>query len=83
VHPAYSPDATFSDFLSFGCLKTEMAVFTANSAAEILSEIRRIFQETSKEALIALYDEWITRLEWITEHKGECYHVKQKICSTI
>jgi hypothetical protein len=52
-----------------------MAGFTANSPADILSEIRRIFQEIPKETLIAVYDEWITRLEWITEHKGEYYHI--------
>jgi hypothetical protein len=50
-----------------------MVGFTANSPADILSEIRRIFQEMSKETLVAVYDEWITRLEWIAEHKGEYY----------
>jgi hypothetical protein len=48
VHPDYSPDAAPSDFLLFGCLKGEMASFMANSAADILSEIRRIFQEAPK-----------------------------------
>jgi hypothetical protein len=54
----------------------EMAGFTANSPADILSEIRRIFQEISKETLVAGYDEWIIRLEWITEHTGEYYHTE-------
>jgi hypothetical protein len=45
VHPAHSPDAVPSDFFLFGYLKGEMAGFTANSPAGILSEIRRIFQE--------------------------------------
>jgi predicted DNA-binding ArsR family transcriptional regulator len=51
-----------------------MAGFTANSPADILSEMRRVFQEISKEILLAVYDEWITRPEWVTEHKGEYYH---------
>jgi hypothetical protein len=46
--------------------------FTANSPADILSEIRRIFQEISKETLMAAYD------EWITEHKGEDYRKESK-----
>jgi hypothetical protein len=44
-------------------LKGEMAGFTANSPANILSEIRRFFQEISKETFVALYDEWTTRLD--------------------
>jgi hypothetical protein len=51
-----------------------MAAFAVNSPADILSEIRRIFQKDPKETLVAVYDEWITRLEWITEYKGEYYH---------
>jgi hypothetical protein len=41
----------------FGCLKGEMAGFTANSPVDILSEIRRIFQKMSKETLVTVYDE--------------------------
>jgi hypothetical protein len=67
VHPAYSPDAAPSDFFEFGYLKSEMAGFTANSPADIFSEIHRIFQEISKETLSAVYDKCITRLEWTTE----------------
>jgi hypothetical protein len=52
-----------------------MARVTANSPADILSEIRWIFQEIPKETLMAVYDDWITRLEWMTEHKGEYYHI--------
>jgi hypothetical protein len=35
----------------FGYLKGEMVGFILNSPADILSEIRRIFQEISKETL--------------------------------
>jgi hypothetical protein len=59
----------------FGHLQGEIAGFTANSPADILSEIRRIFQEIPNETLMAVRDEWITGLEWITEHKGEYYHI--------
>jgi hypothetical protein len=59
----------------FGYLKGEMAGFTANSLADILSQIRRISQEIPKETFMAVYDECITWLEWITEHKGEYYHI--------
>jgi hypothetical protein len=60
----------------FGLLKGEMAGVAANSLADTLSEIRRIFQEMSKETLVAVNDECITRLEWLTEHKGEYYHME-------
>jgi hypothetical protein len=52
-----------------GYLKGEITGFTANSIADIPSEIRRIFQEISKETLVAVSDEWIMRFKWITEHK--------------
>jgi hypothetical protein len=60
----------------FGSLNGEMAGFTTNSPADILLEIHRIFQEISKEILVAVYGEWITRLERITEHKREFYHTE-------
>jgi transposase len=75
VHLAYSPDVAPSNFFLFGHLKGDMVGFTSNSPADILSEIHRPFQEIPKETLVAVYDEWITRLEWITEHKGEYYHI--------
>jgi hypothetical protein len=57
VRPAYSRDAAPSNFFMFGHLKGEMAGFSANSLADSLSEIRRIFQDISKESLAAVYDE--------------------------
>jgi hypothetical protein len=58
VHPDCSPDTALGDFFLFGHLKREMAGLTANSPADILSEIRRIFQEISRETAVAVYDEW-------------------------
>jgi hypothetical protein len=69
VHPAYAPDAALSDFFLFGCLKGEIRGFTANAPADIFSEIRRIFREISKKTFVAVPDEWITRVECITQHK--------------
>jgi hypothetical protein len=83
VHPACSPDAAPSDFFLFGYLKGEMVSFTANSPADSLSEIRRIFPEISKETLVTVYDEWITRLDWITNHKGDYCHAESKKSSTL
>jgi hypothetical protein len=37
-------------------VKGEIAGFTANSPADILSEIRRTFQEIPKKTLVAVYD---------------------------
>jgi hypothetical protein len=60
MYPAYSPHAAPSGLFLFGYMKDKMAGFTARSPADILSEIRWIFQETSKETLVAVHDEWIT-----------------------
>jgi hypothetical protein len=76
VHQAYSPEAEPADFFLFGSLRDKTAKSTANSPAGILSEIRQIFQEISKDTLVAVHDEWIIRIELIAEHKGEYYHMK-------
>jgi hypothetical protein len=68
VHPTCSPDTAPNDFFSFGSLKGEVASFTANSPADILSEIHRIFQEISKATLVAVYDEW-TRFSFSNREK--------------
>jgi hypothetical protein len=54
VHPAYFPDGASSDFILFGYLKGEMASFTVNSPADILSEIHWIFREISNETFVAV-----------------------------
>jgi hypothetical protein len=54
VHPAYSPDPALSDFVLFGHMKGEVGGFSAYSPGDILSAIRRIFQEISKETLVAV-----------------------------
>jgi hypothetical protein len=78
VHPSYSPDGAPSDLFLFGHLKSEMARFTAGSAEDILSVIPRIFERIPKEIPTAVYNEWIIRLQWITEHNGEHYHMDEK-----
>jgi hypothetical protein len=61
--PAYSLVSAPSDFFLFGDLKGKMARFTTSSAEDILSEIRRIFDESPREIVTVVYDGWITRLE--------------------
>jgi hypothetical protein len=63
VHPVYSHDAAPTDFFLFGYLKDGMAGFTADSSADVLSQIRRIFSEISKETSVAVYEKCIIRLE--------------------
>jgi hypothetical protein len=83
VHPAYFPDPAPSDLFVFASLKGEMTGFIGNSLVDILSEIRRIFPEISKETAVAVYNEQTTRLEWMTEHKGEYYHTQKKRSSAL
>jgi hypothetical protein len=57
TYPAHSPDGTLSDFFLFGNFKREMAGFTSSSAEDILSEIDRIFKQSPKAILTAVYNE--------------------------
>jgi hypothetical protein len=56
MHPADYPDGAPSDFFLSGHLYEKRAGFIANSPADILSDIRRIFQEISKKPFEAGYD---------------------------
>jgi hypothetical protein len=58
-----------SNFFLLDRLKREMAGFTASSPEDIFSEIRHIFEEIPKE--LAVDNEWVTWLEWVTGHNGE------------
>jgi hypothetical protein len=52
-----------------------MVGLTENSPEDILFEIHWIFEEIPKETLTAVYSVGIIRLELITGHKGESYHI--------
>jgi hypothetical protein len=71
AHLIHSPNDALSDLFLLGHLRDKMAGFTASSAEDIPSVLRRIFERLPKEVLIADGNEWITKYEWITEHTGE------------
>jgi hypothetical protein len=52
----------------FWDLKRESAGFTASSAGDILTEIRRNLEKSPEDILTAVYN------EWMTEHKRQYYH---------
>jgi hypothetical protein len=52
-------------------LERKMAEFIASSREDIFSEIGRIFEETPNEAITAVCNKCVIRLEWMTEHKDE------------
>jgi hypothetical protein len=70
THPAYSPVVALSEFCLFGHLKREMSGFTGSSPKDIVSEI-------PTETRVAVYNNWIARLEWIIEHRGRESRKKQ------
>jgi hypothetical protein len=83
VYLAHFPDAAPDDFFLFGSLKCEMVGFTANSPADILSGIPRIFQKISKETFLVVYDEWVTQLEWQHGTKESTITRSKKIQSAL
>lgn len=73
-HPPYSPDISPSDFYLFGYLKNKLEGEEFEDPNELLSKIIEILNSISKETLMAVFEEWIKRCEWVIKHKGDYYH---------
>jgi len=73
MHPPYSPDLSPCDFFLFGALKEKLAGMSFSSSEDLVSKIREIFSDFSKETLQLVYMNWSKRLKWVIEHGGEYY----------
>jgi hypothetical protein len=74
LHPAYSPDFAPSDFFLFGYLKRKLTEYDIPDRQNLTSVITQIFDEIGPETVMAVFETWITMLEWVIEHKREYCH---------
>jgi hypothetical protein len=70
-HHAYSSDPVSSDFFLSGYLKTKLAGLVIRSREELISTIRHIFDEITREKLISVYLSWKKGLKWVIKKKVE------------
>ena len=73
-HPPYSPDLSPSDFYLFGYIKNQLEGEAFDEPDHLYLKIQEILCSIPKETLIAVFDEWIRRCEWVIKHKGDYYH---------
>ena len=72
-HPPFSPDLAPSDFFLFGALKEKLSGSCFSGTEDLISKIREIFENISKETLVSVYENWSRRLSWVIENHGEYY----------
>jgi hypothetical protein len=63
LHPPYSPDLASSDSFLFGYGKGKLMGYRAETPSELLVRIRVILAEIPREALNAVFLEWMERLQ--------------------
>jgi hypothetical protein len=74
AHPFYSSDLAPSDFFLFGYMKEKLTAFHCTNRDELKSAIIIIFNEIDRETLLALFNSWLERLEWVIKHGVEYFN---------
>jgi transposase len=70
-HPPYSPDLAASDFFLFGYVKERLKGMVLPSYEELLDAIDEVMTGIESETLIAVFEHWIERLEWVSKNNGD------------
>jgi hypothetical protein len=73
-HPVDIQDLAPSDFFLFGYLKEKLTAFHCTTRDELKSAIITIFNEIDRETLLAIFNSWLERLEWVIKHGGEYFN---------
>jgi transposase len=66
-HPPYSPDIAPSDFYLFGLLKGKLKGKDFESESQLVEAIKAEISAISKDTLILVFSEWISRLHRVVE----------------
>jgi transposase len=73
LHPPYSPDLAPSDFFLFGYVKERLKGTVCPSYEELLDVIGEVVTGIESETLIAVFEHWMERLEWVSKNNGDSY----------
>lgn len=72
-HPAYSPDISPCDFWLFGFLKKSLEDKEILDEIQLKIEILNAWEHVTFEQLQNVFYEWMKRLKWVIDNKGEYY----------
>jgi hypothetical protein len=73
THPPYSLDLAPSDLFLFGHVKHCLQGMAFTSQEEVFTVIGEIVTDIPKETLHRVFDHWMERLEWVSQHNGDYY----------
>jgi hypothetical protein len=73
THLPYSLDPAPSDLFLFGHVKHCLQGMAFASQEEIFTAIGEILTDIPKETLHHVFDHWMERLEWVSQHNGDYY----------
>jgi histone-lysine N-methyltransferase SETMAR len=72
-HPPYSPDIAPSDFWLFGYLKEFLRGAAYPDADTLFAEVQNACGLITQIQIVAVFNNWIERLQWVIDHNGEYY----------
>jgi histone-lysine N-methyltransferase SETMAR len=72
-HPPYSPDLSPCDFWLFGFLKEKLKDLQLRGVQSFHQAIPDLWNELTFEDVHAVFLEWMNRLSWVRENKGEYF----------
>jgi hypothetical protein len=61
-------------FFRFGHIKRKLTEYNIPDRHSLQKAITHICDEIGQETLIAVFETWINRLEWMTEYEEEYFH---------
>jgi hypothetical protein len=70
-YSVYRPACDPSGFFVFGYLKEKLTTFHCTIRDDPKSAIITLFNEIDRETLLAVFNSWLERLEWVMKHGGE------------
>jgi hypothetical protein len=68
--PAYGPNLAPSDFFVFGDIKERLTEFSDTNREELKNAIMVIFNAIDKDAIFAVFESWMRRVQWVIRHHG-------------
>jgi hypothetical protein len=72
-HPPDSPDQNPCDFWRFRILKQKIKDWGFSTVQEMMTAVDSVWDKLTLEDLQSIFFNWIERLKWAIEHKGEYY----------
>jgi hypothetical protein len=72
-HPFYLPDLSPCDISPFGFLKEPMKGMELSTEDQIVDAMTIIRRGVAFDRLKSMFQEWMQRLNWVTENHGKYY----------